>query len=96
MHNTRYGTTDGVVEGVSLDAVGRGGLASSGGELGEFTTGYLVRIALIRPSLEIDGAVVPLRPGMHAAVDIRTGRRRMLEYVIAPLVAYGSSAFRER
>lgn len=93
---TRYGTTEGVVEGVSLDAIGVGGLASPGGEPGEFTTGYRVRIALTRPSLEIDGAVVPLRPGMHAAVDIRTGRRRLLEYVISPLVAYGSNAFRER
>jgi len=38
----------------------------------------------------------PLRPGMQAAVDIRTGRRRLIEYVVAPLVAYGSNAFRER
>ena len=58
--------------------------------------GYLARIALTRPSLEIDGAVVPLRPGMHAAVDIRTGRRRVIEYVTAPLFAYGSNALRER
>ena len=93
---TRYGTTEGVVEGVSLDAVGAGGSGSSDGNSGEFAAGYLARIALVRPSLEIDGIVVPLRPGMHAAVDIRTGRRRMLEYVIAPLVAYGSNAFRER
>ena len=89
---TRYGTTEGVVEGVSLDAVGEGGP----GAPDEFTAGYLARIALTRPALEIDGTVVPLRPGMQAAVDIRTGRRRVLEYVVAPLVAYGSNALRER
>ena len=94
---TRYGTTEGVVEGVSLDAVGEGGPgAAPGGTPDEFTAGYLARIALTRPALEVDGAVVPLRPGMQAAVDIRTGRRRMLEYVVAPLVAYGSNALRER
>ena len=93
---TRYGTTEGVVEGVSLDAVGEGGSGAPDGTPDEFTAGYLARIALTRPALEIDGAVVPLRPGMRAAVDIRTGRRRMLEYVIAPLVAYGSNALRER
>ena len=94
---TRYGTTEGVVEGVSLDAVGEGGPgAAPDGAPDEFTAGYLARIALIRPALEIEGAVVPLRPGMRAAVDIRTGRRRMLEYVVAPLVAYGSNALRER
>ncbi len=93
---TRYGTTEGVVEGVSLDAVGEGGPGVPDGTPDEFTAGYLARIALTRPALEVDGAVVPLRPGMQAAVDIRTGRRRMLEYVVAPLVAYGSNALRER
>lgn len=93
---TRYGTTEGVVEGVSPDAMGESGPEPPADDLGEFTAGYLARIALPRPSLEIDGAVVPLRPGMHAAVDVRTGRRRVLEYVIAPLVAYGGNALRER
>lgn len=93
---TRYGTTEGVVEGVSLDAVGEGGPGAPEGTPDGFTAGYLARIALTRPALEVDGTVVPLRPGMQAAVDIRTGRRRMLEYVVAPLVAYGSNAFRER
>ena len=94
---TRYGTTEGVVEGVSLDAVGAPESPSTAAaDAGEYGAGYLARIALTRPAIEIDGVVVPLRPGMHAAVDIRTGRRRMLEYVIAPLVAYGSNAFRER
>ena len=93
---TRYGTTEGVVEGVSPDAMGESGPEPPADDLGEFTAGYLARIALPRPSLEIDGAIVPLRPGMHAAVDVRTGRRRVLEYVIAPLVAYGGNALRER
>ena len=93
---TRYGTTEGVVEGVSLDAVddlGSGGAEEAADAIG---AGYLARIALTRPTLEIDGVPVPLRPGMRAAVDIRTGRRRIIEYVFAPLVAYGSNAFRER
>ena len=93
---TRYGTTEGVVQGVSLDAVGGSEPALPAASPDEFTAGYLARIALTRPFLDIDGAIVALRPGMHAAVDIRTGRRRMLEYVLAPLVAYGSNAFRER
>ena len=93
---TRYGTTEGVVEGVSLDAVGGSEPGLPAASPDEFTAGYLARIALTRPFLDIGGAIVALRPGMHAAVDIRTGRRRMLEYVLAPLVAYGSNAFRER
>ena len=94
---TRYGTTEGVVEGISLDAVGATESPSTAAaDAGEYGAGYLARIALTRPAIEIDGVGVPLRPGMQAAVDIRTGRRRMLDYVVAPLVAYGSNAFRER
>ena len=93
---TRYGTTEGVVAGVSLDSLGESGPEPPAENPAEFTAGYLARIALTRPSLEIDGAFVPLRPGMHAAVDIRTGRRRVIEYVTAPLFAYGSNALRER
>ena len=94
---TRYGTAEGVVESVSLDAVGAfESPSTTAAGAGEYGAGYLARIALTRPVIEIDGVVVPLRPGMQATVDIRTGRRRMLEYVIAPLVAYGSNTFRER
>ena len=93
---TRYGTAEGVVEGVSLDAIDRPDAPPEAAGADGNGAGYLARIALTRPAIEIDGTVVPLRPGMQAAVDIRTGRRRLLEYVLAPLVAYGSNAFRER
>ena len=93
---TRYGTAEGVVEGVSLDSIRESGPLSPTGRPNEFSAGYLARISLARPAIEIDGTVVALRPGMHAAVDIRTGRRRLLEYVIAPLVARASNALRER
>ena len=93
---TRFGTTEGIVEGVSLDAASATASSTPGGGPEATGAGYLVRIALERPAIRIDGAPVPLRPGMQATVDIRTGRRRLLEYVIAPLVAYGSNAFRER
>lgn len=93
---TRYGTAEGVVEGVSLDATRESGTVAPTGGPDEFNAGYLARISLAHPGVEIDGAMVPLRPGMTVAADIRTGRRRLLEYVIAPLVAYESNAFRER
>ena len=93
---TRFGTAEGVVEGISLDAVAAPAPRLPDDGPGAPGAGYLVRIAIERPAIRIDGALVPLRPGMQATVDIRTGRRRLLEYVIAPLVAYGSNALRER
>ena len=93
---TRYGTTEGVVEGISLDAVDLPVPRTPADGPNETGAGYLVRIALEEAAIRIDGAVIPLRPGMQATVDIRTGRRRLLDYVLAPLIAYGSNALRER
>jgi hemolysin D len=35
-------------------------------------------------------------PGMAVTVEVKTGTRRILEYVFSPLVEIGSQALRER
>jgi hemolysin D len=47
-------------------------------------------------TIKADGQVVPLTSGMSASVEIKTGSRRMLEYVFSPLVEVGARAMRER
>jgi hemolysin D len=44
----------------------------------------------------IDGTNVPLQAGMATTVEIRTGSRRILEYIFSPLVQIGSEAMKER
>jgi hemolysin D len=46
--------------------------------------------------MEVEGASVPLSPGMAVTVEIRTGSRRILEYVFSPLVETASKALKER
>ncbi len=43
-----------------------------------------------------DGVQVPLSPGMSVSAEIKTGSRRILEFVFSPLVEIGSKALNER
>ena len=54
---------------------------------------------LIEPdaaSIEIDGRPAPLTPGMAVTVEVKTGNRRILEYLFSPLVEVTSAALKER
>ncbi|MFL6678131.1 MAG: HlyD family type I secretion periplasmic adaptor subunit [Burkholderiaceae bacterium] len=83
---TKYGTVPGHVVHVSRDAIQdekRGWL-------------YSVKIALDRPTLDVDGRRVRVSPGMTATADIRTGERRVIEYVLSPLMEHAQESFHER
>jgi hemolysin D len=57
---------------------------------------YLTRVALDQVSMSIDGGDVALAPGMAVTVEIKTGRRRVLEYLLSPVLRYKQEGFRER
>ncbi len=54
------------------------------------------RIALDRASLDVDGHKRKLEPGMEAPAEIRTGRRRVISYLLSPLQRYAHEGMRER
>jgi hemolysin D len=47
-------------------------------------------------AMNVDGVAVPLSPGMAVTVEIKTGKRRILEYLFSPLVETASRAMKER
>jgi hemolysin D len=49
-----------------------------------------------RAAIRIDGGMVDLRPGMAVTVEISTGRRRVIDYLLSPLLRYGQESLRER
>ena len=53
-------------------------------------------MALERSSLRVDGRDVKLSPGMTVNVDIKTGDRRVIEYVLSPLLKLQRESLRER
>lgn len=83
---TRYGTVPGSIEAVSSDAVEdeRLGLV------------YIARVRLARDALVRDASMVPLSAGMAVTADIRTGRRRILSYLVDPIAETRDEAARER
>lgn len=83
---TKYGTIPAKVISVSHDAINdeKRGLI------------YASRIKMHRSTMNVDGTMVKLSPGMAVSVEIKTGRRRVIEYFLSPLLAYKHESFRER
>jgi hemolysin D len=44
----------------------------------------------------VDGKQLPLTPGMAVTVEIKTGERRIIEYLLSPLARHSQQALRER
>ena len=44
----------------------------------------------------VEGQLLPLTPGMAIVAEIKTGKRRLIDYVLSPLVEVTSTAGRER
>lgn len=81
-----YGGLPGKVVGISPDAVTD--------EKGE--SFYQVRILTTENSLKRKGEVLPIIPGMVATVDILTGEKTVMEYLLKPFVKTMSSSLNER
>ena len=105
---TRYGLLHGKVISVSQDAIIRdkppgntgatkkeGALAESSEPAGQELL-YAARVSLDATRMQIDGRMVNLAPGMAVTVEIKTGSRRIIEYVLAPLLRYKQESLRER
>jgi len=104
---TRYGLLYGEVVSVSQDAIirdrpqdrseerGRAAANESSEPKGQ-ELNYGARISLAQTEMHIDDRVVHLLPGMAVTVEIKTGSRTVLSYVLSPLLRYQQEALRER
>jgi hemolysin D len=104
---TRYGLLHGRVLSISRDAItrdrreDRAGDQPAGSESAssepkgqEFV--YAARVSLDRNDMEIEGRSVQLSPGMAVTVEIKTGSRRIISYLLSPLMRYNQEVLRER
>lgn len=57
---------------------------------------YSVIVSLEKSSMEVDGREVMLNPGMTVNIDIKTGERRVIEYILSPLLKMKRESLRER
>ena len=78
------------------DPSGRGGGGEDPCAGRQARTLYAARISLDRTAMDIDGRSVNLRPGMAVTAEINTGTRRVIEYLLSPLLRYREESLRER
>ena len=105
---TRYGLLHGHVVEVSRDSMADdavppqqqyptgAGTGSPGARQGSEASVYLVHIALDRATIIVDGYERAVTPGMVVTAEIKTGRRRVLSYLLSPLQRYVHDGLQER
>lgn len=57
---------------------------------------FTARVAVPDARLRIDDKMLPLSPGMLASVEIKTGSRTVMEYVLSSIMKAADEAGRER
>jgi hemolysin D len=104
---TRYGLLHGKVQTVSQDAIvrekpeaqnsdkPRPGDESDTSEPQGQEPVYSARVSLDKTQMQIDDRLVSLGPGMAVTVEIKTGSRHIIEYLLSPLLRHKQQALRE-
>lgn len=104
---TRYGLLHGKVLNVSQDAIARDkpqdksndkapGAENSTSEPKGQELNYAARVSLDRTQMQVEDKLVNLSPGMAVTVEIKTGTRRIISYLLSPLLRYKQEVLRER
>ena len=57
---------------------------------------YSARISLETTQMQIDDRIVSVSPGMALTVEIKTGSRHIIEYLLSPLLRHKQQALREQ
>ena len=107
---TRYGLLHGEVRSVSRDALRserdapnpeRDQSPSKPSQretqnAGSGDTAYMARISVAEAGVETEEGVMPLESGMTVTAEIKTGQRRVIDYLLSPFLRYRHEALRER
>lgn len=83
---TKYGTIDGEVRSLSRDA-------TPDEHLGLV---YAARVRMHKATMQVEEKIVNLTPGMAVTVEVNMGTRRLIEYLLSPLLRYRDESVRER
>lgn len=83
---TRYGYLTGKVKHVSFDAI----------EDEKLGLVFAATIVMDKNYLMIDGKKVNLTAGMNVTAEIKTGKRRVITYLLSPLQTKVDESMRER
>ena len=98
---TRYGTVPAKVQWVTADAVVNTtstGNKDSDNKAGSAATQAIfpARLLLARTHISVDGRVIRLSPGLNLTAEVKTGQRRVIDYLLSPVRQSLSESMRER
>lgn len=83
---TKYGVIDAEVFNVSNDAI----VDEQRGLI------YRMQLRMAKNTIAVNNKVVNLMPGMAVTAEVKTGKRRIIEFFLAPLLKAKSESVRER
>lgn len=83
---TKYGLIDAEISSISDDAIQDENLGLV----------YTARFKLSKEELQVDERMVRLSPGMSVTAEVKTGKRRLIEYFLSPLLRYKQESLGER
>jgi hemolysin D len=83
---TKYGLIDARVVNIGSDSV----------EDPQLGWVFKLRLRLDHDSIAVEDKMVKLSPGMAITAEIRTGKRRLIEFFLSPLLRYKQESVRER
>jgi multidrug efflux pump subunit AcrA (membrane-fusion protein) len=78
----KYGTIKGKVIWLSPDAV-------DDEKLGLV---YKMKVEMERTSIAVDGKKIALSPGMSLSVEVKTNKRRIIEFFLSPIIKYATES----
>lgn len=78
----KYGTIKGKVISISPDAF----------EDEKMGPVYKIKVAMEKLYINVDGKKVPVSPGMAVSVEVKTNKRRIIEFFLSPIVKYADES----
>jgi len=55
-----------------------------------------MRLLMAKNTIQVENKTVKLMPGMAVTAEVKTGKRKIIEYFMAPLLKYKQESIRER
>ena len=83
---TKYGLIDAEITSISDDAIQDENLGLV----------YIARFKLKKQQVQVEERTVSLSPGMSVTAEVKTGKRRLIEYFLSPLLRYKQESLGER
>ncbi len=55
-----------------------------------------MHLTMAKNTIRVNGKEIDLQPGMQVSAEVKTGKRRIIEYILTPLLKGFKESVRER